>query len=82
MTLRDELVPFASNGREAGRFVEELFDAVVVALRRDRRFAGIPLHEFELIIADVQIDAERRLFNELRDRVHLDDIDVVEGVEP
>ena len=55
---------------------------MVVALRRDRRFAGIPLREFELLFADVRTEAERRLFNELHDRVHLDDVDVVDGVEP
>ena len=47
MSIRDELEPFTSNGYEAGRFVEELLDAIVVALRRDPRFAGIPLHVFE-----------------------------------
>jgi hypothetical protein len=82
MTLRDELEAFASSGREAAHIVEELFDAIVVALRRDRRFAGIPLREFELLLADVYAEAERRLFNELRDRVHLDHVDVVDGIEP
>ena len=33
--------------------IEEIFDAVVVALRRDPRFAGIPLNEFELLFADI-----------------------------
>jgi len=79
MSRRDELEPFASGGREASHIVERLFDAIVVALRRDRHFAGIPLRDFELLLAD-HTDAERRLFNELRDRVHLDD--VVDGVEP
>jgi hypothetical protein len=80
MTLRHELEPFASTGREASHIVEELLDAIVVALRRDRRFAGIPLREFDLLFADVHTDAERRLFNALVGRVHLDDIDVVDGV--
>lgn len=82
MTLRDELQPFASSGRGASRIVEELFDAIVVALRRDRRFAGIPLREFDLLFADVHADAERRLFGELVGRVHLDDVDIVEGAGP
>jgi hypothetical protein len=82
MTLRHELEPFASDGREASHIVEELFDAIVVALRRDPRFTGIPLREFELLFADVHTDAERRLFNELRDRVHLDHVDIVDGIEP
>jgi hypothetical protein len=79
MTLRYDLEPYASDGREAGHLTQELFDAIVVTLRRDRRFAGIPLHEFELLFADVYADVERRLFNEFRDRVHLDDIDYVAG---
>jgi hypothetical protein len=83
MTLRHELEVFASNGGEAGHIVEELFDAIFVALRRDPRFAGIPLREFELLLADVHADAERRLFDKLPDRVHLDDVDVFDdGVEP
>lgn len=82
MTLRDELEAFASNGREAAHLVEEILDAAVVALRRDPRFAGIPLRDFELLLADVHADAERRLFNKLRDRVHLDCVDIVDGVAP
>ena len=78
MTLRDRLEAFASNGREASHIARELFDAVVVALRRDRRFAGISLQEAELLFADVHVDIERRLFVALRDRVRLDDVDGVE----
>ena len=74
MTLRRKLEAFASDGREAVRIVEELFDAVVVALRRDPRFAGILLREFDQIFADVRADAEQRLFDQLIDRVHLDDV--------
>ena len=73
---------FASTGREASRIIEEIFDAVVVALRRDPQFAGIPLNEFELLFADIHADAERRLFNELRDTVHLDYVDTVDEVGP
>jgi hypothetical protein len=79
MTLRYELEPFASTGRESAHLVQELFDAIVVALRRDRRFAGVPLCEFELLLADVYVAAERQLFERLRDRVHLDDVDYVNG---
>lgn len=43
--------------------------AIVWLLRRDRRFSGIPLREFELLFADVHADIERRLFDALRDRV-------------
>ena len=82
MSLRHGLEPFANSGREAAHLIEEILDSVVVALRHDRRFTGIPLSEFELLFADIHRDAERRLFNKLRDRVHLDDIDYVERVEP
>jgi hypothetical protein len=82
MTLRDELEPFACSGREASHIVEEIFDAIVVALRRDPRFTGIPLRDFELLLADVYADAERRLFNRLRDHVHLDAVDIVDGETP
>jgi hypothetical protein len=62
--------------------LKRLLDAAVVALRRDQRFAGIPLREFELLLADVSKEFERRLFNQLVDRVHLDHVDVVDGVAP
>jgi hypothetical protein len=81
MTLRSELECFASDGREAARIIEDFIDAVVMALRRDQRFTNIPLSEFELLFADVHADAERRLFDELRDRIHLDHIDYVVGDE-
>jgi hypothetical protein len=79
MTLRYELEPFASTGREAFRIVETLFDGIVAALRRDQRFADISLGELELLLADKRIEAERDLFAKLRDRVHLDDVDYVNG---
>ena len=79
MTLRDELEPFASSGREAFRIAENLLDSIVAVLRRDRRFANISLREFELLFADPRADMERHLFDQLRDRVHLDDVDVVDG---
>ena len=81
MTLRHELEPFASNGREAFGIVESLFAEIVAALRRDQRFTDVRLQELELLFADARADAERRLFNELRDRVHLDDVDVVDGAK-
>jgi hypothetical protein len=63
MTLRHELEPFASTGREAARIVDELFNKIIAALRRDRRFAEIRLQELELIFADPRADAEQRLFS-------------------
>jgi hypothetical protein len=82
MTLRDELEPFAASGREASPIVEDLFAAIIAALRRDPRFAGIPLRDFELIFADVHADAEQRLFDELHGRIHIDDVDYVNGEGP
>jgi hypothetical protein len=82
VTLRFELEPFASTGREAPRLVEEWFDLIVVSLRRDRRFAGIPLHDFELLLADAHTHIEQCLFDRLKGRVSLDDVDVVDGVAP
>ena len=79
--FRDELEPFASTGREAAGIVDMFFDAAVASLRRDQRFAMVRLSEFDLLLADVRRDAERQLFNDLRDKVHLDDVDVVDGAE-
>jgi hypothetical protein len=56
-----------------------MFDAIVIALRRDRRFAGIKTCELDLLLADARTETERCLFDELRDRVDLDDVDVVDG---
>jgi hypothetical protein len=81
LTLRYELEPFASTGREAARIVDELFNNIIAAPRRDRRLAEIRLQELELIFADPRADAEQRLFDGLRDRVHPDDVDTVDGVE-
>ena len=81
MTLRYELEPFASTGREAALILDELFNNIIAALRRDRRFAEIRLQELELIFADPRADAEQRLFDELRDRVQLGDVDTVGGAE-
>jgi hypothetical protein len=77
MTLRYELEPFAHSGREAFAIVESLFAEIIASLRRDRRFAATPASELELLLADIRADVEQRLFNELRDRVHLDDVDKV-----
>ena len=82
MTLRRQLEPFASSGRKAFRITTSMFDAIVIALRRDRRFAGIKAYELDLLLADARTEMERRLFDELRDRVHLGDVDVIDGEYP
>ena len=80
-SLRDALTPFANTGFEAYGFVDRLFTGIVTALRRDQRFAALPLSQIELLLADERADTEQQLFNELRDRVHLDDVDYVAGAE-
>jgi hypothetical protein len=75
MTVRYELEPFASTGREAARIVDELLHDIVAALRRDRRLAEIRLRKLELIFADPRADAEQPL------GVHPDDVDTFDGVE-
>jgi hypothetical protein len=77
MNLRDELTPFANTGSEAFSIIDRFFTKVTAALRRDQRFADVPRFEIELLLAD----AQQWLFNELRDRVHLDDVDFVDGEE-
>ena len=42
MTLRYELEPFASTGREAALILDELFNNIIAALRRDRRPGALP----------------------------------------
>ena len=79
MTLRDELEPFARNGHEAFGIVQNLFDGIVAILRHDPRFANMKLQELELLLADKRSETERLLFTELRDHVHLDDVDYVAG---
>jgi hypothetical protein len=81
MTLRWELGPFATTGHEAFRIVDDLFANIIASLRRDQRFTMVRPSEFDLLLADVRHDVEQRLFDELHDRVHLDDVDYVDGVE-
>jgi hypothetical protein len=81
MTMRSILEAFASDGRSAFRVTDQIFAGIITALRRDLRFAEIPLREFELIFASVRADVEHQRVHELRDRVHLDDVDVADGAE-
>jgi hypothetical protein len=81
MTLRDELTPFAVSGGEASHLIEEILDSVIVSLRRDQRFAGVALSEFDLLFADVRKEYERRLFNLTANHVHLDHVDMIDRVE-
>jgi hypothetical protein len=56
-----------------------LFADLIAALRRDPRFAGIQPSELELLLVDHARAFERELSDLLRGRVHLDDVDFVDG---
>jgi hypothetical protein len=75
VTPRRELEPFAASGRKAFRLTQNIFDAIVATLRRDQRFAGTKPYELDLLLADLRCETERCLFDEMRNRVNLDDID-------
>jgi hypothetical protein len=69
----DLLQARASSGRNAFRIAETVFTRIIVVLRRDPRFAGLSLFELELLLADEYREAEKTLFMQMRDRIHLDD---------
>jgi hypothetical protein len=81
MTLRDELEPFASSGREAFTLADRWLSCVIRTLQRDPRIE-LTRFELELLLADDRVVIEQQLFSLLVDRVHLDRADVVDGVEP
>jgi hypothetical protein len=74
MSLREYLQDLASDGRRAFGIVDELFSGVITTLRRDPRFRNITRSDLELLFADRRASTERRLLEELRGRVHIDDI--------
>ena len=69
----DLLQARVSSGRAASQIIDNMFENVIAVLRRDPRFAGISLFELELLFADARCEVEKILFNEMRDRIHLDD---------
>ena len=69
----DLLEARASTGRGAFDYVKTLFTKIIITLRRDPRFAQIPLFELELLLRNEHCEAEKILFNEMRDRVALHD---------
>jgi hypothetical protein len=71
MNLRD----YASDGRRAYGIVGTVFARIIRTLRRDPRFSTVPIFDLELLLADVRVEAERQLVRELRDRIHVDDIE-------
>lgn len=81
MNLRSELEPFASGGHEAYRLVDRWIAGIVKTLQRDTRIK-LNRFELELLLADDRALIERQLFLLLVDRVHLDHVDIVDGVGP
>jgi hypothetical protein len=79
MSLRDELEPFASSGREAFTLADRWLAGIIRTLQRDPRI-DLTRFEFELLLADDRGAIQQQLFSLLVDRVHLDHVDVVEGV--
>jgi hypothetical protein len=81
--LRDLLEGRVSDGYVAYDIIDAAFAKLIAALRRDPRFATIPVFELELLLANLRGEIGRELFNEMTDRVHLDDatnaVDLVLG---
>ena len=75
LTIRDQIAMYASDGREGYAIADAVFANIIVRLRRDKRFRGMSTFELELLLADARGDAERQLYNKLRGRVHVEDID-------
>jgi hypothetical protein len=75
--LRDELAAWTSDGREAYALVDDLWTSILAALRRDPRFAGMTILEFELLTARVRAGAEEQLFAALHKQLHLEDAEFV-----
>ena len=79
--LRHQLEAYASDGCEAFTFSMTCSMQSSAACRRDQRFSHIRRQELELLLADIRANAARWLFNKLRNRVCLDDIDAADEVE-
>jgi hypothetical protein len=79
MSLRHELEAFTSNGHEASALTERWLAHIIGTLLRDPRI-NLTRFELELRLADDHALIERQLFSLLDDRVHLDHVDVVDGV--
>jgi hypothetical protein len=75
--IRDDLAAWASDGRNAYTLVDDLWTRILAALRRDPRFAGMKVLDFELVTARVRADAEEELFDALHKRLHLEDAEYV-----
>lgn len=79
MNIRDLLYDFASTGREAYALTDKALTRIVTALQRDSRFRNVKPSEFDLILADARTSIENDIANVLRDRVHIDDVEIQLG---
>ena len=63
--------------------VNQIFNDVVAALRRDPRFKNIPPSEFDLLLADTHRQAEQDVGWLLHDMIDVNDAvrSIVEGLE-
>ena len=78
MTLRGELEPFASTGREAFALADLWMTRVIRTLQRDPRI-DLTRFDLELLLANDLALIGEQLFYLLVDRVHLDHADIVDG---
>jgi hypothetical protein len=79
MNIRDLLYDFCSTGREAYALTDSAITRFIAALRRDSRFREISFAEFDLLLAEPRARIEEDIFHALRDRVHIDDIEIQLG---
>jgi hypothetical protein len=67
-------VDLASSGYEGYSIAQKFFDDIVAVLRGNPRFGDVSTAQFDLLLADLKRDVERRLVRALRCRVHIDDL--------
>jgi len=77
--IRDLLYDFARTGRESYALTDKALTRIITALQRDPRFRNIKISEFDLILADARVSIENDIANTLRNRVHIDDVEIQLG---
>jgi hypothetical protein len=79
----DLLQARASSGRAAFEIARQTLAKIIAALQRNSRFATATRFELELVLMNEYRELEEILFNEMRNRIHLDDAeDAVRCVLP
>jgi hypothetical protein len=81
VTLRDELESFACDGREAFTIADRWLGSIIKTLQRDTHI-NLKRIELELLLEENHAEIRQQLFRLLVDRVHLDQVDVVDGEAP